>query len=142
MINMKIENVDGKIIIYLFDKHVDINDIDALNKEIKNIFVRIMKRGSYDFFGYSKVNVYHNKYYGLILEVEKMYSDERCYKTIDLKIIIYKNVPMYIEFDDCYNFKLNEFEMINNKYYLDINSKTNLYKYIEYGKIKYKKITK
>ena len=73
MINMKIETIDGKIIIYLYRDTININDADALNNKIKDIFIRIMKHGNYDFFGYSRVDIYHNPYYGIILEVEKMY---------------------------------------------------------------------
>ena len=141
MINMKIENVDGKTIVYLYDEIIDIDDISNLNKKIKDVFIRIMKRGNYDFYGYSKVSVYHNDNYGIILEVEKIYNSDN-YQIIDLKIIVYKYVPMYLEFDDYYDF-FNDKEIISNsKYYLKINDKLDIYKYIEYGRIKYKKITK
>ena len=140
MIDMKIEKIDNKVIIYLFNEHVDINDINNLNKKIKDIFLRIMKRGNCDFFGYNKVNVYHNKYYGIILEVEKIYSSESNYPMIDLKIVIYKDVPMYLVFDDYYDFK--KLKRHNGKYYLEISNKVNINKYIEYGVVKYKKIAK
>lgn len=141
MIVMKIENVDNKIIVYLFNEFIDINDIDSLNKKIKDIFIKIMKHGNYNLFGYSKVSVYHNSNYGIILEVEKIYNSEYNYQTIDLKIIIYKNSPMYLEFDDYYFITKPRDLIINdNKYYLEINNNIDITKYVEFGKINYKKI--
>ena len=140
MINMKIENMDGKIVIYLYNEEVDINDLDRLKKKIKDLFVKIMERGNYDFFGYNKVSIYHNEFYGIILEVEKIYNSDFNYHTIDLKIVIYKNIPMYFVFDDYYEFEKNEVKILHNMYYLEINDKINIYKYIEYGRINYKKI--
>lgn len=140
MINMKIENIDDKVIIYLYNDDIDINDIEALNKKIKDVFIKIMKRGNYDFFGYSRVNIYHNENYGIILEVEKIYNSGMNYHTIDLKIVVYKDSPMYLEFDDYYGFNLKDVLMMNGKYYLEINNKISIYKYIEFGKIKYKKL--
>ncbi len=140
MINMKIENVDNLVVVYLFNENIDINDIDDLNKKIKNVFVKIMKRGIYDFFGYNKVTVYHNKIYGIVLEVEKISHGNINYRTIDLKITVYKNVPFYLEFDNYYDFNKKEISVINNKYYLKITENININKYIEYGRIKYKNL--
>ncbi len=138
---MKIENVDNKIIIYLFNKTIDINNINSLNKQIKDVFIRIMKRGTHDFLGYNKVNVYHNDIYGIILEVENIYKGDVCYPTIDIKLVIYKDVPMYLEFDDyCFASKPKDLIIKNSKYYLAIDNKYIVDKYIEYGKIKYKKL--
>ena len=137
---MKIENVDNIVIVYLFNENIDIDDIDDLNKKIKNVFVKIMKRGNYNFFGYSKVSVYHNKNYGLILEVEKLSQSETNYRTIDLKIVVYKNIPFYIEFDDYFDFNRKEIKVINDKYYIEIDEHVDIHKYIEFGRIKYKKM--
>ena len=46
------------------------------------------------------------------------------------------------EFDDYYDFFDGKEIISNSKYYLRINDKLDIYKYIEYGRIKYKKITK
>ena len=140
MINMKIENVDNKIIVYLFNEFFDTNDISELNKKIKDIFLKIMKRSNYDFFGYNLVSVYQNKYYGTILEVEKI-SNNDYYRTIDLKIRIFKDIVMYLEFDDYYFSSKPKNLIINNgKYYLEINKYIDINRYIEFGKINYKKL--
>ena len=137
---MKVENINNKIIVYLFDNTIDISNINELNNKIKSIFIKLMKRYNYDFFGCNKVNVYHNKYYGLILEVEKLSNMVFNSYAIDLKITIYKDVLMYLEFDDYYFLdNIKSLNYHNGKYYLKINNQLDYNKYLEFAKIKYKK---
>ena len=137
---MKIEFDDKKTIVYIYRYKLDIKDIPKLNKEIKNIFIKLIKVYHLDFFGYSKVHVYENKKYGCILEIEKIYNNDFNYDIIDLKLIIHENCPFYLEFFD-YPFN-NEIDicMQNNRYYVSIEKLDNIIKYIEYGKIIYKKM--
>jgi hypothetical protein len=97
-----------------------------------------MRRYNIDFYGYSKVNVYHNDYYGDILEIEKIYDTKTMYNMIELKIIVYKNVPMYFEFDDyCFFNRPKEIIIKDKKFYIEIKKNIDINKYIEYGKIIY-----
>ncbi len=138
VISMKIEIKNDKVIVYLYNKLVDISNHDGLNNRIKDLFVKIMKRYNLDFFGYNKVNVYHNKNYGIILEIEKIYNSESRYNIIDLKVIVYKDIPMYLEFDNLYSDNIiSEIIVDDGKYYLEINNSIDVNKYIEYGKVKY-----
>ena len=98
---MKIEVIDNKIIVYLFNGNINVNDILELNNKIKDIFLRIMKKSNYDFFGYNKVDVYCNENYGTVLEVERIGNNEFNYQRIDLKIVVYKNAVMLFEFSIC-----------------------------------------
>ena len=141
MIVMKIEDMDNKIIIYLYNSTINIDDTIELNNKIKDVFIKIMKRNNYDFFGYNEVTIYHNSNYGIILEVEKKTDNSFNYRTIDLKIKVYKDVLMYLEFDDyCFNNRPKKLIYYDNKYYLKIDRKLNIYKYLEFAKIKYKKM--
>lgn len=137
---MKIESKDNLIYIYLYRYKLDFSDMNNLNKEIKNVFIKLIKVYKLDFFGYSKVNIYENKKYGCILEIEKIYNNEFNDDLIDLKLIIHENTPFYLEFDD-YLFDFFDKQVIreNNKYYLNLEDIDNLYKYIEFGKIVYEK---
>ena len=135
---MKIEFIVDKIIIYLYHDNLDIDDIDSLNKKIKNLFVNLIKKYEINLFGYFKVSIYHNKNYGSILEIEPIYHCEFNMSTIDLKIIIYKNTTMYLEFNDWYFDSIPKNLIVkDHKYYLDINEIDKIEKYLEYAKIKY-----
>lgn len=137
---MKIELNDDTVIIYLYNNKVDINNIDEINKLVKDIFIKLIKRYQLDYFGLSKVTIYHNKNYGLVMEIVKIYSSEYYHKTIDLKLTIYKDTLMYLEFDDyLFSSKPKNLIIKNNKYYLNIDSISNINKYIEYGRLIFKK---
>ena len=135
---MKIEITHDKVIVYLYIKALSINDIALLNKEIKSLFINLIERYHLNFFGSFKVSIYHNSHYGSILEIEKAYDDSFNTNLIDLKIIVYRNVSMYLEFNDFYFTNVPKQLIIkNNKYYLSVDNIDNIMKYIEYGRINY-----
>ena len=140
MIDMKVLLKDKKIFVYLYSEEIDIDNIDELNKKIRSIFVKLIKRYHLDFFGLNRVIVYHNRHYGLVLEIDKVYEPYYNKGIIDLKIIVYKNSIMYLEFDDyCFSSKPRKLIYKNNKYYLNIDEISNITKYIEYGRVIIKK---
>ena len=140
MIGMKIDFNNDKTIIYLYQDKLDFDNIDKLNKEIKDIFIKLIKIYHLDFFGYFKVHIYENKKYGCILEIEKKFGNEFNIDIIDLKLVIHKDSPFYLEMNDyLFDYKIDNLQVINNKYYVNIDDLDNLNKYIEYGKIIYKK---
>ena len=134
MIDMKIEFNDDKIVIYYYDRLLDINNINILNNEIKKLIIKLIKKYHIS-LGYYKVTIYNNEYYGNILEIKKIYENNY-QETIDLKIIIFKDVTMYFEFDDIY-FDLNNKSIFykNGKYYINIDKNINIIDYLEYGRV-------
>ena len=138
---MKVKYQNNKIIIYLYNELIDVSHLDEINDKIKNIFIRLMKRYDVNFFGYSIVNVYYNKKYGIILEIVKLYDNE--YGTIDLKVILYRNVTMYLVFDDIYfDYRGKNYYYKNKKFYLNVENIDNICKYIEYSDAIYYDIDK
>lgn len=136
MIDMKIEFNDDKIVIYYYDKKLNINDINNLNNEIKKLIIKLIKKYHIS-LGYYKVTIYNNEYYGNILEIKKIYENNY-QETIDLKIVVFKDVTMYFEFDDNY-FDLANKNIFykNGKYYININKNINIIDYLEYGRVIY-----
>ena len=94
MISMKIECNDEKIIVYLHRYKLNIDDIDKLNKDIKTLFIKLIRVYKLPLLGYSKVIIYHNKNYGSVLEIEKIYNSEYNRDIIDLKLIIFKDTEI------------------------------------------------
>ena len=138
--SMKIECENDKIIVYLYNDILPFDDINLLNKKIKEIFIKIIKIYHLNFFGYSIVNIYHNDYYGCILEIEKIYNSDFNTDIMDLKVIIHKNVDFFLEIDDDLYVDSSDFTINNDKYYINLSKINNIYKYIEYGKIVYKNV--
>ncbi len=136
MIDMKIENIDNKIIIYLYKEKIP-NTTSLLKENVKNLFVNLIRKYHLNLFGYAKVTIYQNDQYGCILEIDKLYNDLDI-NIIDLQLIVHKNVDFYLEISDALYF--DDFKDVickNNKFYVDINCLDNLLKYIECGKIIY-----
>ncbi len=133
---MKIDYRDDKWIIYLYQYKLTIDDTNELNREIKNIFIKLIKMYYIDFLGFYMVHIYENKKYGFILEIYKIYEND--FNIIDLKLVIHKDVPFYLEMDDyLFDYKLNNLFVMNNKYYIDIKYLEKLVFYMEYGKLVY-----
>ncbi len=137
---MKIDIQKEKIIIYLYQYSFSFNNKDNLNKEIKNLFIKLIRKYSLNLFGFNKVMIYENKIYGSIIEIENIAVDNFCPEIIDLKISVFNDVVFYFEFDEDYFISCyDNITLKNNKYYLEIKEKADIYKYIEYGKIIIKK---
>ena len=137
---MKIEVKDGKIIVYLYQYRFSFKDKEILHKEIKTLFIKLIRKYNLELFGFNKVNIYENKIYGAILEIENVGIDNFYHEIIDLKINVYNDVSFFFEFDDDYNIlNYHDIQMENNRYYLEIKNNDDIINYIEYGKIIYKK---
>lgn len=136
---MKIDFNENKIMIYLYQYSLDYNDVKKLNTQIKNIFIKLIKKYNINFFGLSKVDVFENNKYGCILEIEKIYNNDFFNnEIIDLKIIVHKNISFYLEMDDYLLEEKINYETLNNKIYINLKDINNVINYVEFGKIVYR----
>lgn len=134
---MKIKYQSDLIIIYLYKHFLEYDNKDKLHHEIKEIFINLIKNYNLDLFGYFKVDIYENKKYGCILEINKIYSDNSDY--IDLKVILHHNTKFYLVMNEYYFLNIEHVKYHNNNFYLDIDNIENLDNYIEFGEIYYDK---
>ena len=129
---MKVEEVNNKIVIYIYNKQL-------LKKEIKDLVEYILdildKYYSYEIYDSYYIKIYINKYYGVILELYKDDID----KKITLRII--KDALFLYKIDDPINYLKEDIYYYNNEFYLNIKKEninilenTNLI----YGDIVYK----
>lgn len=132
---MKIEYEDDKTIVYLYRYKLNLENIKELGKEIKNIFIKLIKCYRVDLRGYLKVSIFCHNNYGYILEVENIDNDYD-YETIELKLIIYDNCDFYFRTNDY--FLVNNFNKIyysNSYFYVNVDEISDILKYIEHGSI-------
>ena len=137
MIGMKIVIKDDKTIVYLYKYELSFDNIEKLNNEIKNIFIKLIKVYNLDLHGFLKVYVYCNKIYGYVLEIETLYNDDD-FEAVDLKLVIYDNCDFY--------FKTFDYDLISNfdKIYfkedcfcVNLKEVKNVLEFIEHGEIIY-----
>lgn len=104
---------------------VDINKKEEIESFIKDLVIDIKRIFGYKIRGMLDVNVYHNIKYGMVIEFIKLDSLDFFPDLIDLKLHIYKNALMFLEFDDY--FVIKKYKKIyykDNKFYIDINDFT------------------
>lgn len=135
---MKIELTNEKIVVYLNNYYFNTSDKDKLIREIKDLFIKLIKIYKLSFSGIYKVNLYENKLYGSILEIIK--QEELLFSSdlIDIKVSVKKNNDIYLKTSDYFVFE--DYQNIyyrDNSYYLNILDTSNYLKLIEFCKIVY-----
>ena len=135
---MKIQVIDEKIVLYLYNYFFKTTPTDTLTKEIKKIFIRLIKNYHFKLGGIYNVLVYENPYYGTILEIEKI--EELLFNPdlIDIKVRVINNQNFYFKTDDYFIIEnYNNIYYQDGYYYLKLNDKTKITSLIEYGSIEY-----
>lgn len=148
---MKLTLIDDNIILNIRNeriKDINFNDNEELREYFKKIFSKMKEKYKILINGFYYVKIYKNKYYGIIIELEK--SDMEYYDyyidEIDMHIEIVESIFLY-QIDDIYITeslkKDNDIILYQNKLYLKINRNLNnieIDKLIEISKIFYKNV--
>ena len=103
MISLKAIFQDEKIVVYLKKTATDnfnLSDQNKLEQYFKKLFLSLKKRYDLEANGYYNIDVYPDKYYGMILEIENMDTDYyRYFSGIDMKINVLKDSSFLYEID-------------------------------------------
>lgn len=148
---MKLTLIDDNIILNIRNeriKNIKFNDNEELREYFKKIFSKMKEKYKILINGFYYVKIYKDKYYGIIIELEK--SDMEYYDyyidEIDMHIEIVESIFLY-QIDDIYITeslkKDNDIILYQNKLYLKINRNLNnieIDKLIEISKIFYKNV--
>lgn len=142
---MKIINQDDNIIIYINKDYSSINE-DNLEDSLTKIFYKLKEFYSLSLKGYFDTNVYIDKNYGMIIEMNKEDVDFIDYydNQIDMRTTI-KKVEFLYKIEDNYYFDLlknDNFKIFlyKNNIYIKINKQINknlITKILEHSSIKY-----
>ena len=119
---MIIRKIDNKYIIKIINK--DFNELDYYNQEqistlFKKIVLKIKEKNQIS--GLLDINVYTNKNYGMIIEIEQIYPD---LDEIDMHIHFHIDTPFLIEINDYDIFNQKELYFYNNKIYTVYNKQS------------------
>ncbi len=128
---------EKNILLYLPAFQMDFHAMDQVEKELRNIFLRLKYYYFIDIQGFYEVKVYKDRHYGLILELKKdlleyfdYYEDE-----IEMRIEL-------IEVDFVYEVKdilelpkeireKSELYLVKNKYYVQVKEEIEMEKLLE-----------
>ncbi len=113
---MKVESSKDKIIVYLFDdKYYDLNIKDTLI----NVFDKLNKYYNIEFKSSYILDLYVNKYYGMILEIDKK-SFSLYDNVVNLKLNIKKDSLFLYEIEDVLNYLDYEIYHYNDRFFVNI----------------------
>ena len=135
---MKREIIGEKVVLYLYNYFFKSLDRDNITKEIKDIFIRLIKYYKLKINGIYEVLVYENKSYGTILEIVKLEELLFHPDLIDIKVKIFKDINIYLKTNNY--FILDKFKDIyykDNNYYIYIKNINNIINIIEFIDIIY-----
>ena len=130
---------DEKIVLYLYNYFFKSNDKDIIVKEIKELFLKLIKIYHIKISGIYEVLLYENLKYGTILEIIKKEELLFSKDLIDIKVKIIKNIDIYLKTKDY--FILSKYKNIyyfNNYFYININNIDSLINLLEFVEIIYK----
>ena len=130
---MKIDIIDNKIILYLKNcliKDIDFNNIDELEEYLKTLIIKLNNIYNINVNGFYNINVYIDKIYGAILEIEQEEID--CYmgNQIEMHIISHDTIFLY-EINDLIKIKNTKLIKKGFKYYLSVNNNIEYKNYIK-----------
>ena len=133
---MKIINAEEKIILYLYKNFFSTNNKEIITKEIKDLFIKLIKYYKLSFSGIYDVYVYENKLYGTIIEIIKKDNLLFSPDLIDIKVKIKKDADIYLKTKDYFIFKdYKDIYYCNDCYYIKINK--DYLKLVEFVEIEY-----
>ena len=124
--------------------NIDFNNKDILEKYLKNLFKTLNNKYNIKIVGYYDITIYIDKYYGIIVHLEREDLEYYDYfsNQIDMKILI-KDIDFLYEVEDIPKFILNKVKVIieSKKIFLKIEkplTDLEMMKLLEISKIYYK----
>jgi hypothetical protein len=125
---------ENDIVVFLNNKYVeniDFNDRNNLEKYFRSLFLKLKNIYRINISGYYTINVYINKYYGIILEMFR--EPLECFdyfNSIDMQVNIMKNSEFLYQVNDFCN--KHKIYFYKNNLYLKISKEVS---FIELGEL-------
>ena len=115
---MKVEMLSDKIIVYLFDNNT-YNKNSDIKMMLVNVFNDLNKYYDINFFGSYSLELYINKYYGMILEIENN-ENETDDDIVNLKLNILRDTLFLYEVEDQLEYLKYEVYYYEDKFYVNV----------------------
>ncbi len=135
---MKLEYYNiNDFIIYLNNDYIKKYNLkleENAQENFKKLLNKLKSIYNLELYGYYKINVYINKYYGIIIELFK--EDDEYIKifgdSLDLKILFKNDAKVYYEIEEYNKYNLDKYNIYyyNNKFYIEIIYNNNIKEYL------------
>lgn len=126
---MKIITMDlDSIVLFLSDMDFSLEeDIDVLEEKFRGIFLHLKNLYDIEVEGFYKIDIYKDKYFGMIVDIEKEDFDyfEYLDNQVDMRISIHEDNLILYEFEDYFSLSPSLLQKMNlyvyqNKVYGEI----------------------
>ena len=136
---MKLISKDNKIIVFLY-KRINFKQIN-LENYFKKLFIKFKEDYHIELNGYYSINIYIDKFYGSVIEIENEDLDYYNYfNQIDMEVKLNDNVFLYeIDYEYLNKSIINNSNIykIKDKLYIQVKDNNILNKILEYSNIIY-----
>ena len=102
-------------------KDLDFNNKNILENYLKDLFKILKDKYSIDVIGFYDVNIYIDKYYGIVIHMEKEDYFSYYRNEVDMKITIIENTFLY-QVNDILNLSNKKIHIIDGNMYLELTS--------------------
>ena len=102
-------------------KDLDFNNKNILENYLKDLFKILKDKYSIDVIGFYDVNIYIDKYYGIVIHMEKEDYFSYYKNEVDMKITIIENTFLY-QVNDILNLSTKKIHIIDGNMYLELTS--------------------
>lgn len=134
---MKVNIIDDNNIIVFLNKfnikNIDFSNRENIEKNFRNIFLKLKHIYKLDIKGYYDIKIYTDKYYGAVLEIEHEDIEYIDYfdSQIDMRVNVIKDNEFLYKIDDIFlnDRIINKIDIYNFKeeYYIKIKKELNNY---------------
>lgn len=136
---MKLISKDNKIIVFLY-KRINFKQIN-LENFFKKLFIKFKEDYHIELNGYYSINIYIDKFYGSVIEIENEDLDYYNYfNQIDMEVKLNDNVFLYeIDYEYLNKSIINNSNIykLKDKLYIQVKDNNILNKILEYSNIIY-----
>ena len=136
---MKLISKDNKIIVFLY-KRINFKQINLVNY-FKKLFIKFKEDYHIELNGYYSINIYIDKFYGSVIEIENEDLDYYNYfNQIDMEVKLNDNVFLYeIDYEYLNKSIINNSNIykLKDKLYIQVKDNNILNKILEYSNIIY-----
>lgn len=136
---MKLISKDNKIIVFLY-KRINFKQIN-LENYFKKLFIKFKEDYHIELNGYYSINIYIDKFYGSVIEIENEDLDYYNYfNQIDMEVKLNDNVFLYeIDYEYLNKSIINNSNIykLKDKLYIQVKDSNILNKILEYSNIIY-----
>lgn len=136
---MKLISKDNKIIVFLY-KRINFKQIN-LENYFKKLFIKFKEDYHIELNGYYSINIYIDKFYGSVIEIENEDLDYYNYfNRIDMEVKLNDNVFLYeIDYEYLNKSIINNSNIykLKDKLYIQVKDNNILNKILEYSNIIY-----